>query len=60
MMGHEHHTGERGGGGYFVPRPRVTDAIGESLRYAYTERRGLPDELAKILARLDRMTSQRR
>ncbi|MCD2315611.1 hypothetical protein LQ954_05550 [Sphingomonas sp. IC-11] len=58
MMGHEHHTGERGGGGYYVPRPRVTDAVGESLRYAYAETRRVPDELARILAQLDRLTTQ--
>jgi hypothetical protein len=59
MMVHEHHSRQRGDGGYFVPRPRVTDAIGESLRFAYVERRGLPDELARALARLDRIPSQR-
>ena len=59
MMGHEHHTGERGGGGgYFVPRPRVTDAVGESLRYAYAETRRVPEEIARILAQLDRPTPQ--
>jgi hypothetical protein len=58
MMGHEHHTGDRGGGGYFVPRPRVTDAIGESLRCAYTERRRLPEELARVLDQLDRVSIQ--
>ena len=59
MMEHEHHPGERGGGGYFVPRPRITDAVGESLQCAYSERRALPAEFAKMLARLDELTRRR-
>ncbi len=58
MMGHEHHPEERGGGGYFVRRPKTTDGIGESLRRAYDDARNLPDDLSRALRVLDRVSSR--
>lgn len=43
----------RHGDGYFVRRPRPTDAVGYALRSAYGEAEGLPDEFARALAALD-------
>lgn len=53
MMGHEHHHPKRDGGGYYVPRPRATDAIGKSLREAFGEGPTLPLEMRRLLSRLN-------
>ncbi|MES2420730.1 MAG: hypothetical protein V4595_05440 [Pseudomonadota bacterium] len=36
-----------------VRRPRVTDTIGHALRNAFSEQNGLPDDMARLLGRLD-------
>jgi hypothetical protein len=56
MMGIEQRDDQRGGDAYFVPRPRATDALGESLRCAFNGGRRLPDDLSKALDALDRIT----
>ncbi|WP_185207683.1 hypothetical protein [Sphingomonas sp. NBWT7] len=43
--------------GYFVRRPRATDALGEALRRAYGDARRSPPELERYLAALDRATT---
>ena len=58
MMGHEQRPEDRNGGGYFVRRPRSTDAIGTSLRTAYTDVWNLPEDMAGTLHALDRLTSR--
>jgi hypothetical protein len=58
MMGHEHHLQDRRDEGYFVRGPRITDAIGESLRHAYVEVRSMPQDLDHVLAALNRLPSQ--
>ena len=40
--------------GYVVPSPRSIDAIGGALRRVYQQAPSLPDELASVIARLDR------
>jgi hypothetical protein len=59
MMGHEHHLHDRGDDAYFVRGPRITDAIGESLRHAYVEVRGMPQDFDHALAALHRLPPQR-
>lgn len=58
MMGIEQRDDQRGGGGYYVRRPRSTDALGTSLRHAFGEASRLPDEMSKSLAALDRATAR--
>jgi len=57
MMGIEQRDDRGGGNAYFVPRPRPTDALGESLRCAFGGTRRLPDELSQALEALDRISS---
>ena len=38
---------------YAVRRPRPTDAVGESLRRIYQSAQGLPQDLQRLLSRLD-------
>ncbi|OWK33497.1 hypothetical protein [Sphingomonas dokdonensis] len=53
MMGHEHHHPKRTTGGYYVPRPRATDAIGKTLREAFREGETVPGEMHRLLSRLN-------
>lgn len=55
MMTIEHRENQRGEGGYFVRRPRVTDALGTSLRVAFGGVDPLPEGIARALARLDKV-----
>jgi hypothetical protein len=41
---------------YAVRRPRPTDAIGESLRRIYGAAQALPQDLQRLLGKLDRIT----
>ena len=41
-------------GGYVVRRPRITDAIGSTLRAAFDGGTGLPEEMAGALRTLDK------
>jgi hypothetical protein len=43
-------------GGYAVRRPRVTDAIGGALQRSYDAAMGLPDDMRRMLERLDRQS----
>ncbi len=43
-------------GGYAVRRPRVTDAIGGALQRSYSAATGLPDDMRRLLERLDRQS----
>ncbi len=47
---------ERGGGGYTVRRPLVTDAIGGALLRTYAQIATLPEDMCRCLGRLDRTT----
>ena len=40
-------------GQHVVRRPRVTDVIGHSLRGAFDDGLGLPDDMARLLRELD-------
>src|SRR5690242_18827313 len=40
--------------GYVVDRPRPTDALGDSLRNVFGGGDGLPRDMARLLAKLDR------
>jgi hypothetical protein len=55
MTAHEHHQHDGGAEGYFVRYPRDTDAIGESLRYAFNDARSTPDDLKSLVAALYRV-----
>jgi hypothetical protein len=57
MTSIEHRENRHGEGGYFVRRPRVTDALGTSLRVAYGATDPLPEGIARALAKLDRLKS---
>lgn len=38
-----------------VRRPRATDVIGQALRGTFSEARGLPEDMARMLRQLDRV-----
>lgn len=40
-------------GGFVVPRPRVTDAIGGALLRSYAHAVSLPQDMRRLLDRLD-------
>ena len=42
-------------GGFVVPRPRVTDAIGGALLRSYAHAASLPHDMRRLLDRLDRV-----
>ncbi len=42
-------------GGYFVRGPQVGDILGGALRNAYGTGVGLPDDMQRVLTRLDRI-----
>jgi hypothetical protein len=48
------HYGDRDEGGYLVRAPRVTDAIGGALQRSFAQQWLLPDDLRRLLDRLDR------
>jgi hypothetical protein len=52
MTIHEHHHREGGSDGYYVRYPRATDAIGESLRFAFADARSTPDDLKTLVEAL--------
>ena len=53
MMGQNHHRTARDDG-YVVRRPRATDALGDSLRHAFGDPMRLPEDIARVLAKLER------
>ncbi len=48
-----------GGDGQIVRAPRATDAIGMSLRDVFGNLANLPDDMQRLLQRLDRPTPDR-
>lgn len=55
MMG-QNHQQPQPNDGYLVSRPRVTDALGTSLRHAFGDPIRLPDDIARVLSKLDHAT----
>ena len=45
-------------GEQIVRRPRRTDAIGASLREAFAAGAGIPEDMAALLSKLDRVRSR--
>ncbi|WBH16966.1 hypothetical protein [Sphingomonas radiodurans] len=56
MMATEHRKNLRPADGYFVRRPRATDAVGHALRNAFGDADDLPEDFAQSLAALDQAT----
>jgi hypothetical protein len=54
-------AGDRGDdqGGYVVRRPRATDALGKALRSTYAQATSLPDDMHRMVERLDRTGGRR-
>ena len=50
---------DRDEGGYVVRRPRVTDAIGGALLRSFGSGAMLPDDMRRLVERLDRHAGRR-
>ncbi|WP_203310775.1 hypothetical protein [Sphingomonas beigongshangi] len=51
-----HHSEKPRRGDYVVRRPRSTDALGHTLRGAFSDT-GVPDDMLDLLGKLDRLPS---
>jgi hypothetical protein len=54
MMGIASGYSDHGQGGFVVRRPRVTDAIGGALLRSFDAASSLPEDMLRLLERLDR------
>jgi hypothetical protein len=59
MMTMASRPGDRDLGGYVVRRPRVTDAIGAALLRTFGHGSSVPDEMHRLLDRIDRLPQRR-
>lgn len=49
-----HSPRDRSEGGYVVRRPQIGDALGTTLRNAFSDHASLPDDMRQVLAKLNR------